>query len=72
MVRVHVDGEYGGGGADEEDVGKMPDQVGNFVPLCSRKNIRNRKNNKKEKKSDRDGGKHIGITEESLELSGRI
>ena len=51
---------------------RMSAKVGNFVPLCSRKNIRNRKNNKKEKKSDRDGGKHIGITEESLELSGRI
>ena len=49
MVRVYVDGEYGCGGADEEDVGKMPDQVGIFVPLCSGPTIRKRKNNKKEK-----------------------
>ena len=72
MVRVHVDGEYGCGGADEEDVGKMPDQVGNFIPLYIWKNTRKRKNSKKEKKSDRGGGQSIGITEESLELSGRI
>jgi len=51
---------------------RMGAKVGNLVPLCSGPAIRKRKNSKKEKKSDRDGGKHIGITEESLELSGRI
>ena len=71
MVRVYADGEYGCGGSDEEDVGKMPDQVGNFVPLYIWKNTRKRKNSKKEKKSDRGGGKHVGIMKGSSELGGR-
>ena len=49
----------------------MPDQVGIFVPLCSGPTIRKRKNSKKEKKSDRGGGKHVGITKGSSELGGR-
>ena len=49
MVRVYADGEYGCGGSDEEDVGKMPDQVGNFIPFYIWKNTRKRKNSKKEK-----------------------
>ena len=71
MVRVYADGEYGCGGSDEEDVGKMPDQAGIFVPLCSGPTIRKRKNSKKEKKSDRGGGKHVGIMKGSSELGGR-
>ena len=51
---------------------RMSAKVGNFVPLYIWKNTRKRKNSKKEKKSDRGGGQSIGITEESLELSGRI
>ena len=68
MVRVYADGEYGGGGADEEDVGKMPDQVGNFVPLYIWKNTRKRKNNKKEKKSDRGHGETVGFADVRSEL----
>ena len=34
MVRVYADGEYGCGGSDEEDVGKMPDQVGHDEDGC--------------------------------------
>ena len=48
----------------------MPDQVGIFVPLCSGPTIRKRKNSKKEKKSDRGGGKHVGIMKGSSELGG--
>ena len=71
MVRVYADGEYGCGGTDGEDVGKMPDRVGIFVPLCSEPTIRKRKNSKKEKKSDRGGGKYVGIMKGSSELGGR-
>ena len=34
MVRIYADGEYGCGGSDEEDVGKMPDQVGHDEDGC--------------------------------------
>ena len=71
MVRLHIDGEYGGGGADEEDVGKMPDQVGNFVPLYIWKNTRKRKNNKKEKKSDRGHEETVGFADVRSELRGK-
>ena len=40
MVRLHIDGEYGGGGADEEDVGKMPDQVGHDEDECKGREFR--------------------------------
>ena len=50
---------------------RMSAKVGNFVPLYIWKNTRKRKNSKKEKKSDRGGGKHVGITKGSSELGGR-
>jgi len=46
-------------------------KVGNFVPLCSRKNIRNRKNSKKEKKSDRGHGETVGFADVRSELRGK-
>ena len=50
---------------------RMGAKVGIFVPLCSGPTIRKRKNSKKEKKSDRGGGKHVGIMKGSSELGGR-
>ena len=48
----------------------MPDQVGIFVPLCSGPTIRKRKNNKKEKKSDRGHGETVGFDDVRSELRG--
>ena len=53
MVRVYADGEYGCGGTDEEDVGKMPDQVGHDEDGCKGREFRPtllRADNKKKKK----------------------
>ena len=40
MVRVHADGKYRCRGADEEDVGKMPDQVGHDEDECKGREFR--------------------------------
>jgi len=50
---------------------RMGAKVGNFVPLYIWKNTRKRKTIKKEKKSDRGGGKHVDIMKGSSELGGK-